>query len=61
MASVTLDQVAKVYAGGVEAVKGISLTIPNGSFTVLLGPSGCGKSVRRPIKSCALERRSLRP
>ena len=44
MASVTLDQVAKVYAGGVEAVKGITLTIPNGSFTVLLGPSGCGKS-----------------
>ncbi len=44
MASVILDKVKKVYAGGVEAVKGISLTIPNGSFTVLLGPSGCGKS-----------------
>ncbi len=44
MASVTLDQVSKVYAGGVEAVKGITLTIPDGSFTVLLGPSGCGKS-----------------
>ena len=34
----------KVYAGGVEAVKGVSLDIPDGSFTVLLGPSGCGKS-----------------
>jgi sn-glycerol 3-phosphate transport system ATP-binding protein len=44
MASVILDKVKKVYAGGVEAVKGISLTIPDGSFTVLLGPSGCGKS-----------------
>ena len=44
MASVTLDQVRKVYAGGVEAVKGVSLAIPDGSFTVLLGPSGCGKS-----------------
>ena len=44
MASVTLADVAKVYAGGVEAVKGISLVVPNGSFTVLLGPSGCGKS-----------------
>ncbi len=44
MASVTLDDVKKVYAGGVEAVKGVSLAIPNGSFTVLLGPSGCGKS-----------------
>jgi sn-glycerol 3-phosphate transport system ATP-binding protein len=28
----------------VEAVKGVSLAIPDGSFTVLLGPSGCGKS-----------------
>jgi ABC-type sugar transport system ATPase subunit len=44
MAAVTLEQVRKVYPGGVEAVKGVSLTIPNGSFTVLLGPSGCGKS-----------------
>ena len=44
MASVTLQNVKKVYAGGVEAVKGVSLTIPDGSFTVLLGPSGCGKS-----------------
>ncbi len=44
MASVTLDDVKKVYAGGVEAVKGVSLQIPDGSFTVLLGPSGCGKS-----------------
>jgi sn-glycerol 3-phosphate transport system ATP-binding protein len=44
MASVVLDNVKKVYPGGVEAVKGISLDVPNGSFTVLLGPSGCGKS-----------------
>ena len=44
MASVTLENVRKVYAGGVEAVKGVSLDIPDGSFTVLLGPSGCGKS-----------------
>ena len=44
MASVTLENIKKVYAGGVEAVKGVSLGIPNGSFTVLLGPSGCGKS-----------------
>jgi len=44
MASVTLESVRKVYAGGVEAVKGVSLTVPDGSFTVLLGPSGCGKS-----------------
>ena len=44
MASVTLANVKKIYAGGVEAVKGVSLVMPDGSFTVLLGPSGCGKS-----------------
>ena len=44
MASVTLQDVRKVYPGGVEAVKGVSLVMPDGSFTVLLGPSGCGKS-----------------
>ena len=44
MASVTLKDVRKVYAGGVEAVKGVSLAMPDGAFTVLLGPSGCGKS-----------------
>ena len=44
MAAVSLDHVRKVYAGGIEAVKAVSLDIPDGSFTVLLGPSGCGKS-----------------
>ncbi len=44
MAAVVLDHITKTYAGGVEAVRGVSLDIPNGSFTVLLGPSGCGKS-----------------
>jgi sn-glycerol 3-phosphate transport system ATP-binding protein len=44
MARVTLQDVRKVYAGGVEAVKGVSLDIEDGSFCVLVGPSGCGKS-----------------
>ncbi len=44
MASVTLENVRKIYPGNVEAVKGVSLVVPDGSFTVLLGPSGCGKS-----------------
>jgi sn-glycerol 3-phosphate transport system ATP-binding protein len=44
MASVSLSNVKKVYAGGVEAVKGVSLEVPDGAFVVLVGPSGCGKS-----------------
>ncbi|HET8726263.1 MAG TPA: ABC transporter ATP-binding protein [Alphaproteobacteria bacterium] len=27
-----------------EAVRGVSLTVPEGAFLVLVGPSGCGKS-----------------
>ena len=44
MAQVTLKDVKKVYAGGVEAVKGITFDVPDGHFCVLVGPSGCGKS-----------------
>ncbi|HVX99994.1 MAG TPA: sn-glycerol-3-phosphate import ATP-binding protein UgpC [Pseudorhodoplanes sp.] len=44
MAGVTLKDVRKVYTGGVEAVKGVNVTIPDGHFCVLVGPSGCGKS-----------------
>jgi sn-glycerol 3-phosphate transport system ATP-binding protein len=44
MAEVTLKNVRKVYAGGIEAVKGISFDVPDGAFCVLVGPSGCGKS-----------------
>ncbi|MDQ8731897.1 sn-glycerol-3-phosphate import ATP-binding protein UgpC [Bradyrhizobium sp. LHD-71] len=44
MANVTLRDVRKTYAGGVEAIKGISLEVGDGQFCVLVGPSGCGKS-----------------
>jgi len=44
MATINLDTVRKVYAGNVEAVKGVSIDIADGEFIVLVGPSGCGKS-----------------
>src|SRR5215472_2521042 len=44
VAEIVLDNVSKVFPGGVVAVDGVSLTIGSGEFLVLVGPSGCGKS-----------------
>ncbi|MBC7941666.1 MAG: sn-glycerol-3-phosphate ABC transporter ATP-binding protein UgpC [Chitinophagaceae bacterium] len=43
MASVSIAQVKKRF-GSVEILHGVDISIPDGSFTVLVGPSGCGKS-----------------
>src|SRR5437763_13052125 len=43
MAQVKISGLHKRY-GGVHAVRGVDLDIPDGEFTVLVGPSGCGKS-----------------
>ena len=44
MARVDIEQVSKIYAGGVRAVDRIDLHIKDQEFVVLVGPSGCGKS-----------------
>ncbi|MGI9487951.1 MAG: ABC transporter ATP-binding protein [Geminicoccaceae bacterium] len=43
MARLTLSDVHKYY-GETHAVRGVSLDIPEGEFSVFVGPSGCGKS-----------------
>lgn len=44
MASVTLENICKIYPGDVYAVRDLDLEIRDGEFLVLVGPSGCGKS-----------------
>ena len=44
MASVSFDDVAKVYQDGTRAVSGFDLEISDGEFMVLVGPSGSGKT-----------------
>src|SRR5215470_8579710 len=56
MAAVSTRDIIKKF-GEVPAVNGISLTVPDGEFMVLLGPSGCGKTTFLRI-ICGLERQT---
>jgi multiple sugar transport system ATP-binding protein len=56
MAAVLTRDIIKTF-GDVPAVNGISLTVPNGEFMVLLGPSGCGKTTFLRI-ICGLEKQT---
>jgi multiple sugar transport system ATP-binding protein len=44
VASVSFDDVAKVYPDGTRAVSGFDLEISDSEFMVLVGPSGSGKT-----------------
>jgi NitT/TauT family transport system ATP-binding protein len=41
---IEVKAVRKTYEGGVEALAGIDLALPQGMLSTLLGPSGCGKT-----------------
>ena len=56
MAAVSTRDIVKKF-GDVPAVNGISLSVPDGEFMVLLGPSGCGKTTFLRI-ICGLEKQT---
>lgn len=42
--ALVVDNLRKTYGNGVQALKGVSLTVQPGDFFALLGPNGAGKS-----------------
>lgn len=44
MNALTINDLTKTYASGINALKGISFTVKQGDFFALLGPNGAGKS-----------------
>jgi putative ABC transport system ATP-binding protein len=47
--ALALDQVVKEYPGGVAALRGVSLEVPDGDQVAVVGPSGSGKTTMLTI------------
>lgn len=58
MYALEIEQLKKTYAGGFEALKGISLQVKKGDFYALLGPNGAGKSTAIGIISSLVNKTS---
>ncbi|KAB0290556.1 ABC transporter ATP-binding protein [Vibrio fortis] len=58
MYALEIEQLRKTYAGGFEALKGISLHVKKGDFYALLGPNGAGKSTTIGVISSLVNKTS---
>ncbi|MCG6296747.1 ABC transporter ATP-binding protein [Vibrio vulnificus] len=58
MDALQIEQLRKTYAGGFEALKGISLGVQEGDFYALLGPNGAGKSTTIGVISSLVNKTS---
>lgn len=57
MNALSIEGLEKTYGGGMQALKGIDLSVPEGDFFALLGPNGAGKSTAIGI-CCSLINKS---
>ncbi len=58
MYALEIKKLCKTYANGVEAVKGIDLSVAKGDFFALLGPNGAGKSTTIGLITTILKKTS---
>lgn len=58
MHAIEIKNLYKTYSGGIEALKGIDLTIKEGDFFALLGANGAGKSTTIGLISSLLTKTS---
>lgn len=58
MYALEIDDLRKIYPGGFEALKGITLSVKKGDFYALLGPNGAGKSTTIGIISSLVNKTS---
>lgn len=58
MKALSINNLKKEYAGGLQALKGIDLEVSQGDFFALLGPNGAGKSTTIGIISSLVTKTS---
>ncbi|HET8697585.1 MAG TPA: ABC transporter ATP-binding protein [Gammaproteobacteria bacterium] len=58
MAALVIKDLKKTYRNGVEALKGIDLTVREGDFFALLGPNGAGKTTAIGIVTSLIKKTS---